>query len=93
MATVDVQPRLRQYRPPLYPPRARGQGVEGKVVVRCVVTAGGRVKEEKIIQANPAGYFEQAALKAVKKWTFVPATLNGEKVPVYVDIPLSFTLD
>ncbi len=93
VASVDVQPRLKRYRPPLYPPRARGQGVEGKVVVRCVVSAGGKVKDAKIIKVEPVGYFERAALKAVKKWTFVPAKLNGEKVPVYVDIPLSFTLD
>lgn len=93
VASVDVQPRLKRYRPPLYPPRARGQGVEGKLVVRCVVSAGGKVKDAKIIKVEPRGYFEQAALKAVKKWTFVPAKLNGEKVPVYVDIPLSFTLD
>ncbi len=90
---VDVQPRLKRYRPPLYPPRAKGQRIEGKVVVRCVVSAGGKVNEAKIIKAKPAGYFERAALKAVKNWTFVPAILNGKKVSVYVDIPLSFTLD
>jgi len=93
LASVDVQPSLKRYRPPLYPPRAKGQRIEGKVVVRCVVTAGGKVKKPKIINAKPAGYFERAALKAVKKWTFVPAKLGGKKVAVYVDIPLSFTLD
>jgi|GEM_PF-3080950 len=93
LASVDVQPRIKQFRHPLYPSRAKGQGVEGKVVVRCVVTEGGKVKASRILMANPAGYFERAVLKAVKTWTFVPAKLNGETVAVSVDIPLSFTLD
>ncbi len=93
VASIDIPPRLKRYSPPLYPPRARGQNVEGKVVVRCVVSSGGRIQDAKILQAEPAGYFEKAALKSVIKWTFVPAKFKGEKVAVYVDIPLSFSLD
>ena len=93
VASIDIPPRIKRYYPPLYPPRAKGQGVEGKVVVRCVVSASGRVRDVKIIQAEPAGYFEKTALKSVAKWTFVPAKFKGKKVAVYVDIPLSFSLD
>lgn len=93
VAAVDTPPRLKRYTRPLYPSRAKGQRVEGKVFVRCVVSAGGNVKEAKIIRADPAGYFESSALKSVKKWTFVPARLEGKKVAVFVDIPLSFSLD
>lgn len=90
LAAVDTAPKLKRYIPPQYPAKAKGRNISGKVMVRCVVTAGGRVKDVKIISADPAGYFEKSALKAVKKWTFIPAKLKGEKVPVYVDIPLSF---
>lgn len=93
VGAVDTPPRLQRYSPPLYPARAKGKKIEGKVVVRCVVTAGGRVKETKIVSAEPEGYFERAALDAVAKWTFVAARHEGNKVSVYVDIPLSFTLD
>ncbi len=93
VASIDIPPRIKRYSPPLYPLRAKGQRVEGKVVVRCVVSAGGRVQDVKVIQAEPAGYFEKAALKSVAKWTFVPAKFKGKKVAVYVDIPLSFSLD
>ncbi len=92
-ASVDTPPRLKHYSPPLYPPRARGQNIEGKVVVRCVVSTGGKVMDARIIRAEPSGYFEKAALKSVKKWTFFPAELKGEKTAVYLDIPLSFSLD
>ncbi len=93
MAEVDTPPRLKYYSPPMYPPRAKGQGVEGRVFVRCAVSAGGKVLNARIIQADPVGYFEKAALKSVKKWTFIPAKFQGKKVAVHVDIPLSFSLD
>jgi protein TonB len=93
VVSIDIPPRLKRYSPPLYPPRAKGKGVEGKVVVRCVVSARGSIQDVKILQAEPAGYFERAALNSVKKWTFVPAKFKGEKVAVYVDIPLLFSLD
>ncbi len=93
MAIVDSPPRLKHYSPPMYPPRAKGQGVEGKVFVRCVVSAGGKVLNARIIQADPVGYFEKAALKSIKKWTFIPAKFQGKKVAVHVDIPLAFSLD
>ncbi len=93
MTTVDHPPRLKHYTPPIYPPRAKGQGIEGKVFVRCVVSAGGKVLNTRIIQADPVGYFEKAALKSVKRWTFIPAKIQGKKVAVRVDIPLSFSLD
>lgn len=93
LGTVDTHPKLKKYVPPLYPPAAKGKRLEGKIIVRCIVTAKGRVKDARILSAEPAGYFEKAALKAVAKWTFVTAMYQGKKVSVYVDIPLSFTLD
>jgi protein TonB len=93
MAMVDNPPRLKHYNPPIYPPRAKGQGIEGKVFVRCVVSAGGKVLNTRIIQADPVGYFEKAALKSIKKWTFIPAKIQGKRVAVSVDIPLTFSLD
>ena len=93
LANVDQVPKLLRYYPPLYPAKAKGQGVEGKVVVRCLVTARGLVRDAQIISADPPGYFERASLKTVKRWKFAPASYQGEKVSVYVDIPLSFNLD
>ncbi len=90
---VDTAPKLQRYVPPLYPPKAKGKRVEGKVVIRCVVTADGKVKDATIISANPPGFFEATALKAVAKWTFIAARYQDKNVSVYVDIPLSFSLD
>lgn len=93
LGDVDSPPRLQKYAPPLYPAAAKGKRIEGRVIIRCTVTAKGRVKDAEIISAEPPGYFEKTALKAVMVWTFIPAKYRGEKVPVYVDIPLTFSLD
>lgn len=93
LTDVDTPPKLRRYTPPQYPAKAKGQGVTGNVVVRCVVSANGTVQDAEIMEATPAGYFEKASLKTVKTWTFTPAVFNGENVACYVDIPLSFTLN
>ena len=93
LGSVDTMPSLKHYSPPIYPAKAKGQGIEGKVVIRCLLSPGGKVLSATIIEATPAGYFEKVSLKTVKKWTFTPAKLQGENVSVYVDIPLSYTLD
>ena len=92
LSAVDTPPKVQKYVPPVYPAGAKGKRIEGSVVIRCVVTARGKVKEMRVISSKPKGYFEEAALKAVKKWTFIAAKLGGEKVPVYVDVPITFSL-
>lgn len=92
LSGVDTPPKVQKYVPPVYPAGAKGKHIEGRVVIRCVVTARGKVKDMQVLSSEPKGYFEAAALKAVKKWTFIAAKLSGEKVSVYVDVPITFSL-
>lgn len=92
LSAVDSPPKVQKYVPPVYPAKAKGKHIEGTVVIRCIVTAAGKVKDLQVISSEPKGYFEAAALKAVKEWTFIAAQLHGEKVPVYVDVPITFSL-
>ena len=62
----------------LYPPQARAAGVEGRVLVRYDVTVEGRVENARIDSAAPAGYFENAALDAVRSWRFRPPLERGK---------------
>ncbi|MFZ7110654.1 MAG: energy transducer TonB [Desulfatiglandales bacterium] len=90
---VDVPPRIKKYFPPLYPPKARGQRVEGKVMIRALVLPNGLPQKVRVISSEPEGYFERAAMDAVWRWTFYPAEEAGEKVKVLVDIPIEFKLN
>lgn len=89
---VDKRPLLTRHYPPLYPFAAKRKAIEGEVIVRLVVDKTGRVQDPEIIEAVPEGIFEASALRAVRRWRFRPATKGGEKVDVYVVVPVKFEL-
>jgi TonB family protein len=76
---------------PVYPDLARSGDVEGNVKVRACVTKEGKVSDVVVIEGN--FLLHDAAIAAVKKWTFKPALQQHKPVQVWVDIPLNFTLD
>jgi protein TonB len=89
--SVDEPPRPISRRAPEYPPRAR-RGVTGQVTVSLLIGARGEVVDVKVLEAEPAGVFEDAALTAVRQWRFQPATYKGEPVRVWVRQTLRFKL-
>lgn len=78
--------------PPRYPYLARRQGQEGRVVLRVRVSARGDAKAVAIQRSSGYRLLDEAALEAVRKWRFVPASRGGSKVPAPVDVPISFKL-
>ena len=75
---------------PVYPPHAIPAGIQGSVQLRVTIAADGLVKKAEVRRSVPA--LDQAALDAVKQWTFKPGMKNGEPVEVIVDIEMLFTL-
>lgn len=62
---------------PVYPRRAQQRGIEGFVIVEFTVTTAGTVRDPVVIEANPAGIFEQAAMDAALKFKYKPRVVNG----------------
>ncbi|WP_319583651.1 TonB family protein [uncultured Pseudodesulfovibrio sp.] len=89
----DRPPRVLTRLDPYYPASARRTGTQGHVLVRVLVDEYGRVEEAEVAESEPAGVFDDAALKAVRGWTFSPATRQGRPVAVRIDIPIRFRLD
>ena len=88
---ADVVPLVRVS--PQYPPRAMERGVEGRVHLSFTVTEAGSVKDVVIVEAQPANYFEQAAVNAVEKYKYRPKVENGKPVERKgVEVILSFRL-
>jgi protein TonB len=74
----------------VYPPIARQQRVEGKVVVLVLVDETGRVTEARLQQGLSQTAINEAVLSAVKTAKFRAATKNGTPVkmwrPIIVDV-------
>lgn len=56
---------------PEYPPEAAQRGVEGHVTVEFDVTADGGVDNAEVVESEPAGVFDRAALDAVRRWRYL----------------------
>lgn len=90
-ADRDIVPLVRV--DPEYPPRARQRGIEGYVDLEFTISPVGTVQNPKVIGAQPAIVFDQAALRAVRKWKYNPKIEAG--VPVArsgVQVRLRFEL-
>ena len=80
----------RYYSPlPTYPQSAWATGTQGNVTLEVVVRTDGRVGAVRVIDGLPDGISE-AAVEAVKRWQFRPATRDGEVVAVYHRLTLRF---
>lgn len=78
--------------PPRYPRAAARRGIEGIVKVAFTITKDGRVINPRVLSANPAGVFDKAAIKAVKKWKFTPKIVGGEVVEQTAAQEITFRL-
>ncbi len=68
-------------------------GIAGIVFVRVLVGVAGRIEKTEIIKAKPANLgFEEAAVEAIKKVRWEPAEQHDKKVPVWLTIPVRFSL-
>ena len=58
------------------------------------VTVQGSVKEPFVVEANPEGIFERAALEAVSKFKYKPRVVNNEPAEVAgVQNRITFEID
>ena len=63
-------------------PRSARATIRGKVkvTVRVRVAPSGNVAEAKLDSTGPSQYFAQLALKAARRWKFVPAKADGQEI-------------
>jgi protein TonB len=79
---------------PDYPNRAMNRGIEGWVLVQFTITPAGTVKDQKVVDAQPKGYFEESALKAIGRWRYNPKVEGGVAVERRgIQVVLHFNLE
>lgn len=91
--SVRAVPLYRENRQPQYPVLARKRGQEGKVILQVLVEASGRVGDLKIVQTSGYPSLDKAALDAVRHWKFSPGKQTGIPVPMWVAVPIVFSLN
>ena len=77
---------------PVYPAELRKRQVEGKVILAVEVKASGAVGRIVVREGSGSQGLDNAAMKALRKWKFAPASRDGRKVASTVLQPVNFAL-
>lgn len=75
---------------PVYPQLARQARVRGVVRIAATVGVNGKLRNITALSGSPL--LVPAAMDAVRRWAYRPATLNGEAIEASIRIELHFAL-
>ena len=65
--------------PPVYPPDALAENLQGNVIIESTVTATGEVKDARVVESTDAR-LAAAALDAFVQWKYLPRIVAGKRV-------------
>lgn len=77
---------------PVYPRKALRQRKEGLVVLTLTVTVKGNASGVRVERSSGCALLDNAALKAVRQWRFIPAHMGKVAVSSQVEVPIRFRL-
>ena len=78
---------------PDYPPTSRRLGEEGSLILTLYVKEDGKVGEAKVQESSGFPKLDEAAVReAVRRWRFIPATLEGKAVAAWHQVKVTFRL-
>ena len=83
-------PKLLKKVDPVYPELAKQARAGALIILEATVDANGRVQDVRILRSAPL--FDEAAVDAVKQWSYRPLLLNGVPTPFIVTVTLNFHL-
>jgi len=74
---------------PIY---SKDNKINGTVVLNVFVTDKGKIAKIMLVKSLQAGKgnLDEAAIEAVKQWTFMPGKVNGKQVNTSAIIPVKF---
>ena len=73
-----------------YPALLREAGVGGSAKVWLLIDADGVLRDIRIDESSGHQALDQAAIRVARVMRFSPASNEGEPVPVWVSIPITF---
>jgi general secretion pathway protein A len=81
-------PKLVSSPPPAYPLLARTEKMQGVVVIDALVDATGKITDMRVISGSAR--LTQAAMDTLRTWKYEPARLNGQPIPLHVQVSINF---
>jgi protein TonB len=91
LITLEKMPRPLHLVPPEYPVWARKRGLSGIVWIKARIDEDGMVTDAIIMSSSkPGAGFEDSALEAAFKCSYLPAESNGIRLPVWIMYPVKF---
>jgi len=75
-----------------YPALSKKKGEEGLSVVRIEVDADGVVRATQLVSTSGFARLDEAALASFSGAQMIPATINGEPVSTWANIPVAWNL-
>lgn len=79
--------------PPVYPPVSKRLGEQGRVVLRVLIDTEGRAEKAEIRESSGYERLDQAALKTVLQWRYVPGKRGGVPETMWFNVPINFVLE
>ena len=87
---LDVYPQLLAPIKLDYPDRAAAQRLDGRLLLLLLIDEFGVVNDASVVEAQPEGYFEEAALSVFRATRFSPAQKQGHPVKSRVLLQVSY---
>jgi len=78
---------------PQFPDAAKRKNITGYVRLQITIDQSSAIKSIDVLEASPEGYFETAAMDAVKNWKFAAAYQNGNPVEATIKRRIEFKLE
>lgn len=75
-----------------YPKLLKDAGIGGQVLVWVFIDTNGVVKNAQVQKSSGNASLDDAALKAAQEFTFTPALNRDKQVPVWIAIPITFSV-
>ena len=69
--------------PPEYPQGPLSKNIEGWVLLEFTIGIDGSVDDIVVVDAEPKGSFEKAAIRAMRRWKYQPKMVDGRPVSQY----------
>jgi protein TonB len=76
---------------PEYTAEARRAGIQGTVLLDCLVLVDGTVGDVRVVKRLDPD-LDAEAIRTLRQWRFTPGEKDGRAVPVQVAVEMSFLL-